>query len=950
MIDLKMWDRKFQSRFLTMSGLGGYAMSKSQNKLTMPSKVLFDSKVLAESVEDVDATLYNLIRDKKLFDECLKESSAETFYKLGQDLLRGFENARAPKADYQALLLTFLDLARANVLLKRIYQENRADEWFKLILSIIKAANFTTGQLFLQRTQRYRNQVLFKVLKGKRETNFTWLETAQKVQAIAKGLFALVSKNDELCQVAILSENNLEVACVDLACLTSGFVNVPIPANSVDTQVAYILKKSGAKIVFVSDDSQLAKVLSHKKELPNLQYIVKLKPKSRQQKHDVNVLGFEEFLSKESSISTEIIKKAAELVKVDDLATVMYTSGTTETPKGIIFSQLNLVCKRFARAMALPEIGEQDVFLCYLPLFHTFGRFFEMMGAIFWGGTYVFAESPKIDTLVENFKLVKPTVFISIPRKWIQLYESVQEKTGENSQESGKIKEELAKVTGGRLKWGLSAAGYLDPDIFCFFQQNGIELMSGFGMTEATGGITMTPPFQYKTNSVGKALPGIDIKLAEDGEMLIRGPYVMQGYVHAADASFNDGWLNTGDIFSKDDEGFYRILDRKKDIYKNIRGETIAPQKIENLFLDFESVKQVFLVGDHRPYNTLLLYPNYEYSQLDLASMTQSELRDFFTAHVVWVNRFLAPFERIVDFAIIDRQFDKTKGEVTQKGTFRRKTVEDSFRHVIEEMYRTDYAKLKVSGFEIRLPNWFLRENGLTSADVKLEKNCLVLTPIKSKLAVEISNKAAGKIRLGCYWYSTQEQVIDLDQIITSPNLWLGNIEIAEFVGEGIFNWSKKNRDNTDIKVVGVKTPRKPTTSTVRKFTRAVKEKRNTLPGLHYATFMLQTRNDELAANGLDYVKSLVEGSSGGPSKHALSVLNLVARSDNIAIKSEAFRILVEHTRGAELTEVLENYLRPYCDFLDDVAIAKVSEQDLSNEQLESVFTICREYQSLPSE
>ena len=187
----------------------------------------------------------------------------------------------------------------------------------------------------------------------------------------------------------------------------------------------------------------------------------------------------------------------------------MYTSGTTDNPKGIMFSQFNMMSKRFSRALALPDIGSNDIFLCYLPLYHTFGRYFEMMGSLFWGATYSFAASPAFNSLLNDFKIIRPTIFISIPKRWVQLYDMLDSALDLGSDPKEDIKKQLNKITGGDLKWGLSAAGYLDSDIFSFFHDQGIKLLSGYGMTEATGGITMTPPHDYQPSSVGKALPGI---------------------------------------------------------------------------------------------------------------------------------------------------------------------------------------------------------------------------------------------------------------------------------------------------------------------------------------------------------------------------------------------------------------------------------------------------------
>ena len=212
-----------------------------------------------------------------------------------------------------------------------------------------------------------------------------------------------------------------------------------------------------------------------------------------------------------------------------------------------------------------------------------------MMGAIFWGATYTFTESTSFKSLLKDFKIAKPTIFISIPKRWLQIYEQIEGYIDFNNSTHLEINKIVKSITGGKLKWGLSAAGYLESDIFTFFNQNNINLLSGYGMTEATGGITMTPPNNYIRDSVGKALPGIKLKLAEDNELLMQGPYVSPGYFkEEIKSSFSNGWFHSGDIFQKK-KNYYFIIDRKKEIYKNSRGQTIAPQKIENLFKDFEN-------------------------------------------------------------------------------------------------------------------------------------------------------------------------------------------------------------------------------------------------------------------------------------------------------------------------------------------------------------------------
>ncbi|GIS70912.1 MAG: hypothetical protein CM1200mP10_04890 [Candidatus Neomarinimicrobiota bacterium] len=224
------------------------------------------------------------------------------------------------------------------------------------------------------------------------------------------------------------------------------------------------------------------------------------------------------------------------------------------------------------------------------------------------------------------------------------------------------------------MKYGLSAAGYLDPDVFRFFQGNGINLLSGYGMTEATGGITMTPTDDYQPDSVGVPLPGIQLTLADDNELLINGPYVSSTYFGGGNGStLIDGWFHTGDIFKEKHDHYY-IIDRKKEIYKNSRGQTISPQKIENMFQDFDGIKSAFLVGDGLEFNTLLIYSEPDSLPMDISNASLVTIREYYSSLVQSVNSFLAPFERVINFAIIKRDFNPDD-ELTQKGTYKRKQI-----------------------------------------------------------------------------------------------------------------------------------------------------------------------------------------------------------------------------------------------------------------------------------
>jgi long-subunit acyl-CoA synthetase (AMP-forming) len=539
------------------------------------------------------------------------------------------------RAQARRALLALLDGARRRLFTSQLRPDD-VDAWLELLFPVIVRADCTLGEVLRSREETDPKTVAIRVL-GQDACEVTVADLARRTRAIARGILALVDDHPD-ARVAILSENCLEAALCDLACLTNGIVDYPLPANAVAEQVVFMLKHSGARVLLASDEEQVAKVLPSLPALPELREIVVF---SRAAAERNGLLSLEQMIGQGADFDDDARAARADRVRSGDVATVMYTSGTTGKPKGIVFTHQNLVTKRLARGYALREVGEGDVFLCYLPLYHTFGRWLELTGTLWWGATYVFARSTAQGPLLEDFKRVKPTVFISVPKKWMELHEAAVWEAA--SDDPDDVAAHLRVITGGRLRTGLSAAGYLDPVVFRAFHRAGTELCSGYGMTEATGGVTMTPVGEYVDGSIGKPLPGIECRRAEDGELLIRGPYVSPGYYHpgpndhGADA---DGWFGTGDLVSIDPAGHFHITGRKKEIYKNRQGQTIAPQRVENLFRDFEAISQAFLVGDHREYNTLLVWPNQQSAAVQGRSPDeQRELLGSLVASAWWRSR-----------------------------------------------------------------------------------------------------------------------------------------------------------------------------------------------------------------------------------------------------------------------------------------------------------------------
>lgn len=671
---------------------------------------------------------------------------------------------------------SFLDLMHFSVFSKAISHHD-SNQWAMKISEIIEKYNFHTGQLILQREKRYKNKVAIHTIDGNKKTDITysklWNDVIRTSRAIKKSL------NDQKVTVGILSHNQYKSAVVDLACLSSGIRIIPIPLNATRDHLLYIIKEATISHLFLGGEKAIRLWNSTKYDneliIVDINNIGSLQNKS---------ISWEFFHDK--FFQDQINDNMDELFDQDmnSTTTIMYTSGSTSNPKGVKFSQLNIISKRFSRALALPDISNKDKFLCYLPLFHTFGRYFELMGSIFWGATYTFAESPSFNSLLKDFKIISPTIFISIPKRWMQIYELINDSIDLDLSSKETINTKLKDITGGSLKWGLSAAGYLDPDIFLFFRDNKINLMSGYGMTEATGGITMTPPNEYVLDTVGKALPGINLKIEKDGELCMKGPYISKGFYKDDDSeSFQNGWFYSGDIF-KEKNGYYFIIDRKKDIYKNSRGQTIAPQKIENLFQDFDLIKSVFLVGDGKEYNTVLIYPNKENIDFDLQSMNESQVKNIFSAMLISINGFLSPFERLVNFAIIERDFSLERNELTQKGTYKRNNILQNFNSKIASMYKKDYVSLYNNDKEIKFPNWLIREIGTIKSNIKWNGNEIIISDKNILLTFRWNDN---KINMGGLSYNIEKQTFDLALFINTPKLWLGNQEFVVFCTNTVF-------------------------------------------------------------------------------------------------------------------------------------------------------------------
>ena len=557
-------------------------------------------------------------------------------------------------------------------------------------------------------------------------------EFRRAVEELALGLRALgIEKGDK---VAILSENRPEWAFADLASLLAGAVDAPIYSTLTPQQVLYILNDSEAKAIFVSNATQAAKVGEVRPEARHLQHVIRMDPgpvEGTQSLDEVRTLG-RPVLEKDP----QAVRQNAALVKPGELATLIYTSGTTGEPKGVMLTHSNLVSNVLGSLAAFSGIGPGDTALSFLPLCHVFERMGGHYLMLHVGATIAYAEG--VDKVPQNMLEVQPTLMLSVPRLYEKMYAKINEKVAGDPPLRQKIfrwalatgrevfrhrcekttpglllsaKHKLAdslvfaKIrdrTGGRLRLFVSGGAPLAREIGEFFGSAGLLVLEGYGLTETSPVISVNTPQALRPGSVGQPIPGVEVKIAADGEILTRGPHVMLGYYKKPDATAEaidkEGFFHTGDIGVLDAQGFLIITDRKKDILVTSGGKNIAPQPIENKIKTNKFFAEIVMIGNRRNYAAALVVPNFDNlekwaQEKRLVYATREELaaKAEVAAHykdlVVDLTSDLAQFERIKKVAVLPREFSLEAGELTPTLKVKRRVVEQKYKDLIDDLY-----------------------------------------------------------------------------------------------------------------------------------------------------------------------------------------------------------------------------------------------------------------------
>ncbi len=589
--------------------------------------------------------------------------------------------------------------------------------------------------MFTRLVEKYagRGRDVYRYKLEGRYVGVTYDELYDKVETFAHGLSSLGLKRGS--KIAILSENRPEWPVSDLASLAIGAIDVSIFPTLPAKQIEYILLDGDVSFIIVSNSFQLAKVLRIRENVKALRQIIMMNP--RENRREKSVLDFSEVYEL-GRIARERNRgqfgKWLGQVKQADIATIIYTSGTTGEPKGVVLTHSNFV-SNINGALDHISINEDDTLLSFLPISHSFERMAGYYTALSAGAVVSYAES--IESVAQNLIEVKPTIVTTVPRLFERIYAQVIKNVESGSatkkrlfywainvgREYAKAKKrgmigpflraqyslagllvysKLKERTGGRVKYFVSGGAALSRDLGEFFEALGMLIIEGYGMTECSPVISANRIDDYKFGSVGRPLKNVQVKIADDGEIVTRGPHVMVGYYQNKEATSEaidkDGWLHTGDIGHFDTDGFLVITDRKKHLFVNSGGKNIAPQPIENLLQQSKFVDQVVLIGDKRRFITALIFPDFD-SLTDYATKNhiifndekelvhEEKIYDAIRIDMTKLQKDLAKYEQVRRFKLLPEPFTIESGELTPTLKIRRKVVEQKYADVIESMY-----------------------------------------------------------------------------------------------------------------------------------------------------------------------------------------------------------------------------------------------------------------------
>ena len=598
------------------------------------------------------------------------------------------------------------------------------------------AVQFSTiSELFENITKRYADSdrpMLMQKVEGV-YTGISYSEYRRNVEQFAMGLASLGVKQGD--RISIVSENRPEWIVADMAMVSLGAINVPIYPTLTPKQIEFIYNDAGVKIAIVSNSFQLNKVVKITQDVPTLEKVIVMSDKGVALSDGVIAFRKVYQLGEEFEKTHRDYFGSLAKPKPEDLLTLIYTSGTTGNPKGVMLTHRNLVSNIVASADVIP-IGEADVLLSFLPLCHSFERMAGYYTAMACGATVAYAES--VETVRDNLIEVRPTIVTTVPRLFERIYNRMMKQVDSappvrqkifhwavevgrryaRAKRSGSIPaalqlqhrvasklvySKLKERTGGRIKFFVSGGAALPRMLGEFFEAVGIQIIEGYGLTETSPVLSANRLDDYEFGTVGKPIPGVEIKIAEDGEILAKGPNIKIGYYNntkaTEEAISKDGWFHTGDIGMFNKAGHLVITDRKKHLFVSSGGKNIAPQPIENLFLSSSKyIDQFVLVGDGRMFLTALIVPEFEIlkefanrngimTSDEISLVRHDDVKEMYRKEIEKIQKDLPTYEKVRRFELLSQALTVEGGEITPTMKVKRKVVEEKFAPLIEKMY-----------------------------------------------------------------------------------------------------------------------------------------------------------------------------------------------------------------------------------------------------------------------
>jgi long-chain acyl-CoA synthetase len=597
----------------------------------------------------------------------------------------------------------------------------------------LRPPELTVPVMLRQTVSRHPHKAVILYKEGGEYRPITYAEMEERVRRLALGLMELGIEPGT--RVALLSENRPEWAIADLAILSIGAVNVPLYSTLPPPQVEYIVGNAGAQVLIVSNSKQLDKALEVCERLSDLKWIIAMDPPDEPPE---GVLSLSDVDARGGAAAggREEFQRRADAVRPGDLATIIYTSGTTGAPKGAMLTHDNFMSN--AQSVAkLVHIEPYDLFLSFLPLSHVFERMAGQYLPLYVGATVAYAES--VFTVQTNMVEVKPTVMASVPRLYESLHSRIEDGIAKQPEKRRKMAEWAIRigkeynvrrfrgervplltsllyriadrlvlaplrerVTGGQLRFFISGGAPLPVATAEFVTALGLQILEGYGLTETSPVISVNLPHRTKLGMVGPPIAGVEVRIAADGEILSRGPHIMQGYYNMPEATAQaidpEGWFHTGDIGVLDEENYLKITDRKKDILVLANGKNVAPQPIEAKLKASPYIANSVLFGDRQPQVVALIIPDFDHlkawareqkiEEREIEELVKRpEVKKLYRAEIDRLTADLADFEKIRRFTLLTRDFSQDQDELTPTLKVKRRVVAEHYAADIQAMY-----------------------------------------------------------------------------------------------------------------------------------------------------------------------------------------------------------------------------------------------------------------------